>query len=361
VRGTGSDEDADSALAGFERFPTWMWRNTVVLEFVEWLQAFNAKRPRYLDKVGFYGVDLYSLHSSVQAVLAYLDKIDPEAAKRARYRYACFDHTSDDPQAYGYAANFGLAQSCEEEVIQQLRDLQQRAIDYMNRDGYMAEDEYFFTEQNARLVKNAEEYYRTMFRGHISSWNLRDSHMADTIEALCAHLRRQTGDAKIVVWEHNSHLGDARATDASTQGEWNVGQLIRQKHANDAFLVGFSTHTGTVTASSDWGGRPERKQVRPSIKGSHENVLHQAGYPAFYLTFRSEDAASRLMQEERLERAIGVIYRPETERVSHYFYARMSRQFDAIIHLDVTRAVTPLEREQLWEKGELPETFPEGV
>src|SRR6266487_2134482 len=212
VRGLGDDKNANEALGGFKRFPTWMWRNKIVLDFVEWLRDYNASLPPNSTRVGFYGLDLYSLYTSIEAVLSYLKKIDPEAAKRARYRYSCFEHFAEDTQAYGYAANFGITESCERDVIEQLVELQRRAADYASRDGRVAQDEFFFAEQNARLVLNAERYYRTMFRGRVESWNLRDRHMAETLDALVTHLNAQEQQAKVALWEHNSHLGDARAT-----------------------------------------------------------------------------------------------------------------------------------------------------
>src|SRR5436305_5744153 len=213
VRGLSDDKDANEALGGFRRFPTWMWRNTVVLDFVEWLREYNDSRGASATKVGFYGLDLYSLYTSIEAVLGYLDKIDPEAAKRARYRYSCFEHFGENTQAYGYAASFGMAEPCEREVVTQLVELRRRAADYASRDGRVAQDEFFFAEQNARLVKNAEEYYRVMFRGRVESWNFRDRHMAETLDALVAHLNAQGQEARVAVWEHHSHLGDARATE----------------------------------------------------------------------------------------------------------------------------------------------------
>src|SRR2546422_280405 len=212
VRGLGDDNDANEALGGFKRFPTWMWRNTVILDFVEWLRDYNSSLPLKAPKVGFYGLDLYSLYTSIEAVLSYLTTIDPEAARRARYRYSCFEHFAEDTQAYGYAANFGITESCERKVIEQLVELRRRAADYASRDGRVAQDEFFFAEQNARLVLNAERYYRSMFRGRVESWNLRDQHMAETLDALVGHLNAQGQTGKVAVWEHNSHLGDARAT-----------------------------------------------------------------------------------------------------------------------------------------------------
>src|SRR6266566_9629547 len=258
ARCEGDDRDANEALSGFERFPTWMWRNTIVLEFVEWLRDYNSSLPAGATKVGFYGLDLYSLYTSIESVLGYLDKIDPAAAKRARHRYSCFEHFAEDTQAYGYAANFGVTESCERDVIEQLIELRRRAADYASRDGRVAQDEFFFAEQNARLVLNAERYYRSMFRGRVASWNLRDQHMAETLGALVSQLNAQGQRAKVAVWEHNSHLGDARATYMADYGELNVGQLVREHYGSEAVLIGFTTYTGTVTAASDWDGPAER-------------------------------------------------------------------------------------------------------
>ncbi len=360
VRGVGADRDAAGALGGFKRFPAWMWRNRDVVEFIERLRARNENLPA-ASRAGFYGIDLYSLHTSIESVLAYLDRVDPEAAKRARSRYSCFEHHGEDPQAYGYAASFDLNQSCEDEAISQLVELQRRAAEYANRDGRLAAEDYFYAEQNARLVKNAEEYYRSMFRGRVSSWNLRDTHMAETIDALAAHLEAQGREAKIVVWAHNSHLGDARHTRMGDDGELNVGQLVRERHDGDAVLVGFSTYTGTVTAASNWGEAAERKRVRPALADSYEAVFHHAGLPNFMLLLGEKSAAAEALREARLERAIGVIYRPETERMSHYFNAQLPEQFDAVLHFDETQAVEPLERNSHWEAGEAPETYPSGL
>ena len=362
VRGRGEDQSANEALGGFERFPAWMWRNADVLDFVGWLRERNDRAPADAPKVGFYGLDLYSLHASIVAILEYLDRVDPEGAKRARSRYSCFDHFGEDTQTYGYAAGFGRAESCEQEVVSQLVELQRRAADYAARDGRVAEEEFFFAEQNARLVRNAEEYYRSMFRGRVSSWNLRDRHMVETLHALAAHLdSRSGGRSKVVVWAHNSHLGDARATEMGEQGEWNVGQLVREKYGGESVLVGFTTYAGTVTASSDWDAPAERKRVRPALPGSYEALFHGVGLPRFLLDLRGGGRAADALGEPRLERAIGVIYMSETERQSHYFYARLPAQFDCVLHFDETRAVEPLERAAGWQSGEPPETFPSGV
>jgi erythromycin esterase-like protein len=358
VRGAGDDDSAVAAVGDFHRFPTWMWRNAPVIEFIEWLRHHNGGAV----KAGFYGLDLYSLHASIRAVIAYLEKVDPEGARVARRRYSCFDHANEDPQAYGYAASLGLDRSCEDEVVAQLMDLRRHAVEYAKRDGRVAEDEYFQAEQNARLARNAEEYYRTMFRGRVSSWNLRDRHMVETLDALVRHLDRTTGrPTKVVVWAHNSHLGDARATEMGERGEWNVGQLTRGIHGDEVRIVGFTTYDGTVTASSDWDGPTECKLIRPALAGSYEALFHEVGLPRFLLDLREGEAAEAL-REPRLERAIGVIYRPERERQSHYFHARMPDQFDFVIHIDRTNAVEPLDRDSGWEEaGELPETYPAGV
>src|SRR5437868_13058083 len=359
VRGEGADTSAEEALGGFKRFPTWMWRNRVVVEFAEWLRGHNESLASGRERVGFYGLDLYSLYTSVEAVLGFLDKVDPDAARRARYRYSCFEHFAEDTQGYGYAATFGLTESCEQNVVEQLVEMRRRASELANRDGRVARDEFFFAEQNARLVKNAEEYYRSMFRGRVESWNLRDRHMAETLDALVKHLNIQEQVAKVAVWEHNSHLGDARATYMADYGELNVGQLVRERYGSEAVLVGFTTYKGSVTAASDWDGPAERKRVRPALKDSYEASFHNADIPNFLLPLRDRD--SETLRDSRLERAIGVIYLPQTERQSHYFEARLSDQFDAVIHFDETSALQPLERQALWETGEPPETFPTGV
>ena len=361
VRGESDDADAVEALSGFERFPAWMWRNADVLDFVGWLRAHNDALPSNGAKIGFYGLDLYSLHASIQAVLNYLDKVDPDGARRARQRYSCFEHFGEDPQSYGYAAGLGLSHTCETEVVGQLIELQRSAAAYARRDGRIAADDFFYAEQNARVVRNAEEYYRSMFRGRVSSWNLRDQHMTETLSGLMSYQRRQGEPVKMVVWAHNSHLGDARGTDMGRAGEWNVGQLVRERYGRDCVLIGFTTYSGAVTAASNWGDPAERKRVRPALPGSYEALFHGARIPRFVLDLRDRSPVADGLREPLLERAIGVIYRPETERASHYFVARLSTQFDTILHFDETRAVEPLERTGEWGAGEVAETFPSGV
>jgi erythromycin esterase-like protein len=360
MRGRSSDKAARDALAEFVRFPRWMWRNHVVSDFADWLRSHNAGRPNGAPEVGFYGMDLYSLHSSRSAVIKYLEQVDPDAARRARDRYGCFDHYGEDEQAYGMGTAYGVSESCEQAVVQQLVELQRRSWDYANRDGLLAQDEFFSAEQNARLVRNAEEYYRLMFKGRASTWNIRDQHMADTVHALSAHIERRYGSAKLVLWAHNSHLGDARYTDMARRREHNVGQLIRERYPNQTFIVGFTTYTGTVTAATNWDDDADTKRVRPGLPNSWETLFHEAGHPDFVLDLRGL-RASKSLNTDRLERAIGVIYRPETERVSHYFNARLLEQFDAVIHVDTTRALEPLDRESMCTTEDMPETFPSGI
>ena len=363
VRGMTGDAFAVEALGGFKRFPQWMWRNTEVAAFVEWLRSHNDGLPRGAVKAGFYGLDLYSLHASMQAVLEFLQKADPEAAAKARERYSCFDHFGEDARVYGFLAASGAKASCEKPVVEQLVELQQLLRDRMARDPRISEDEAFYAEQNALLVKNAENYYRTMFvRGAEPSENLRNRHMAQTLEALAAHLERQAGEARIVVWAHNSHVGDARATEMGIRrGEVNVGELVRRKHGREALLVGLTTHHGTVTAASDWNEPAQRKTVRPALPGSYERVFHDTGLARFLLDLRTGNPATAALSESKLERGIGVVYRPSTERVSHYFSASLPEQFDLVMHFDETRAVEPLERAAEWAKDELPETYPSAV
>lgn len=362
VRGIGGDPDATDALGGFKRFPQWMWRNADVLDFVGWLRDHNDGIWNDAEKCGFYGLDLYSLHASIEAVLDYLAKVDPTAAERARRHYGCFDHFGGNWETYGWAAGSGLAPSCEDEVVAELIALRRKAAEYLRRDGQVAADALFCAEQNALVVRDAEHYYRTMFRRSHSSWNLRDTHMMQALTALANHLDKRLAPARIVVWAHNSHLGDARATEMNERGELNLGQLARERFGREAALIGFTTYAGTVTAASEWNAPAERKNVRPALPDSYERLFHETGLPRFWLNFRKHrETARQLRSAAALERAIGVIYLPHTERGSHYFHARMPEQFDGIVHIDHTRAVEPLERTGQWERGEPSETFPTGI
>jgi erythromycin esterase-like protein len=346
LRGESNDASAPEALADFRRFPQWMWRNDDVVTMLESLRGTG---------VGFYGLDLYSLHESMAAVIAHLERLDPEEAARARKRYACFDHFGTDPQEYGMVTSgLGGAMSCEDEVIEQLITMQAQNI--------RVDDEQFHAEMNALVVRDAEAYYRTMFRGRIKSWNLRDTHMADTLEAILAHLDRSGRAPKVVVWAHNSHLGDARATELGEEGELNLGQLVRERHGAASRLIGFSTYEGSVTAANDWDGDAEKMRVKKGLPGSYEALFHEVSIPQFFLDLRRLGEASGALREARLQRAIGVVYRPDSERLSHYFHARIAEQFDGILHYDRTHAVQPLERHgEHHAEDEAPDTYPSSL
>jgi erythromycin esterase-like protein len=369
VFGTSEDTGADAALSNFERFPVWMWRNTEVLAFITWLRSYNQDTKTFKDQteprgepVGFYGLDLYSMTTSMSAVLAYLERIDPQEAAAARARYGCFGQFIANPQAYGYAIASGRWDSCEQEVITQLVQLQRKGRLYVERNGAFAGNEYFSAQQNAELVKNAEEYYRAMFRGRPNTWNLRDRHMFETLEKLSAYLETRLGrPARLIVWAHNSHVGNAEATDMGRRGEFNIGQLIREKYGPRALHIGFSTSRGEVTAATDWDGPPESKKIRDPLSDSYEDVFSQLEKKRFFLDLRAPGEAVGLLSDERLQRAIGVIYRPETERVSHYFYSSLPRQFDFMIHIDKTEAVPPLPSFVHERAGEMDETYPSGL
>ena len=340
VRGAGGDADIRLAFGDFQRFPRWMWCNEEVLRFVEALRSLNDTRQPSAH-VGFYGLDMYSLYRSAQAVVDYLAGVDEEQAAIARRQYAAMDHVRD-PQRYGYEAVLGLRPDCRRAVRERLMALWKHAPDYLGKDGRDAADAFFFAERNAQVVASAESYYRAMFGGRAESWNVRDEHMVHTLFALQAHLRAMGGSGKVVVWAHNSHLGDARATEMSQRGEWNVGQLVRQKAGRDAaFSVGFTTATGTVTAAYEWNGEPECRDVRMALADSYEYLFHRTGLDRFYLPMQGETA--RALDAPMLERAIGVLYRPETEYESHYFVASLPEQFDAVFHLDETSAVQPMD------------------
>lgn len=336
----------------FSRFPTWMWRNTDVREFVDWLHVHNGALDAE-DRAGFYGLDLYSLFRSIDAVLSYLDRVDPRAAAVARARYGCLTPWERDPAIYGRAAITGRHRSCEPEVVEMLGDLLARRVEYAAADG----EEFLDAIQNARLVANAERYYRIMYRGSRDSWNLRDSHMFDTLKML---LEYRGGRGKAVVWAHNSHVGNAAATEMGARGEHNIGYLTREWLGDRACLVGFGTDHGTVAAATEWGGAMEVKDVRPSHEESYEHLLHRTGLPAGIVHLR-EPARPEVREElepARLERAIGVIYRPETEMQSHYFQASLPHQFDEYVWFDRTEAVRPLSGPEL---AGVPDTYPFGL
>lgn len=343
VKGLGAKQDPESALSDFTRFPTWMWRNTTLLPFLKWLRTHNDKISDETHQVGFYGLDLYSMQSSIEAVLAYLETVDPKAAERAVERYACFDHLSIDPETYGYLTNTGMKEPCISQAIEQYLELQHNTLHWLEKDGLPAEEALFYATQNARLVKNAETYYRTHFEGRVSSWNIRDRHMAETLNVLSHHLEHMTNkNAKIVVWAHNSHVGDARATEMRDQGELNIGQLVREEYGDTAYLIGFSTYQGTVTAASEWGDDPEQKTIVPGMPGSYEALFHEVNHKNFLLHLKDDKDLDHYLHLPRLLRAIGVLYRPDTERESHYFFTQLPYQFDTIIHIDKSTAVQPI-------------------
>jgi|CXWL01.1.fsa_nt_gi protein-L-isoaspartate(D-aspartate) O-methyltransferase len=322
----------------FERFPTWLWRNHETLHWVEWLRAFNTEHQGDPERqVMFSGLDLYSLYTSASAVIAYLEKVDPMAAADARNRYGCLTPWQFDPAAYGRAATTGRYAACEEQAVRMLRDLLQRRLDYAAKDG----DRFFDAAQNARLVVDAERYYRVMYWGSRQSWNLRDQHMFDTLEAI---LTERGPKARAVIWAHNSHVGDARATEMGRRGEHNIGQLCHLRFADGAYRVGFGTDHGTVAAATEWDGPMEIKKVRPAHALSYERLCHDSQRPAFLMALRDpvREAVREELMPTRLERAIGVIYRPESERQSHYFEAQLPAQFDEYIWFDETVAVQPL-------------------
>ncbi len=344
VRGMGGDTSAEQALGDFVRFPRWMWRNREVRDFVAWLRDYNLARPD-AKRVGFYGLDLYSLYSSIEAVVKYLISVDPDAARTARQRYGCLGQVGDEPSRYGYGVLHGQRRSCRDEAVSQLIDLREKAAAYLRRDGIAAADQQFDAEQNARVIANGEAYYRHMFGRRVNTWNLRDQHMAETLLALHDHLaKRGGGSPRLAVWAHNSHIGDASHTAAADRDELNLGQLTRRTFADDVALVGFTTYHGTVSAAPDWDEPVQTYTVRDAIADSLEDRLHATGIDRFTLVMdRMSEDGRRLLDQPRLQRMIGVIYRPQTERASHCLTCRAASQYDAIVHLDRTSAVVPLD------------------
>jgi protein-L-isoaspartate(D-aspartate) O-methyltransferase len=341
-----------SEWTAFARFPTWMWRNTEVRDFVSWLRKHNGTAEAG-ERVAFHGLDLYSLYDSIRSVLNYLDEVDPQSARVARERYGCLTPWQRDPATYGHAALTGSYPTCESDVARTLADLLANRRAYAEHDG----ERFLDAEQNARLVANAERYYRIMYYGSRASWNLRDTHMFETLKNLLAF---HGADSKAVVWAHNSHIGNAAATEMAARGEYNIGQLCREEYGEKAYLIGFGTNSGTVAAATEWDGPMEVKKVRPAHPDSYEHLCHATGLARFMVGLRSrgELCGPTRLGRERLERAIGVIYRPETELASHYFQANLPQQFDEYVWFDDTRAVTPLDTAEI--KG-LPDTYPFGV
>jgi len=340
---------AASEERAFARFPSWMWRNAEVLEFVEWMRKHNAVLPLG-ERAEFRGLDIYSLQASIAAVLAYLDRVDPAAAKTARYRYGCLTPWQSDPARYGHRALMG-GETCEKEARDQLLAMLDRRLEYAAKDG----EPFFDAAQNARVVRAAEEYYRIMYEGSRESWNLRDRHMFDTLQTLI----QRRPDAKAIVWAHNSHIGNAAATSMGWEGEFNIGELCRAAYGRDMIAIGFGTDTGTVAAASDWDSPMEVKKVLPARSDSFEHLFRQSGHARSLTDWTKPEHARlrELLSKPRLERAIGVVYRPDTELLSHYFRSVLSEQFDAFVWFETTRAVTPLAAAP---EG-TPETYPFGL
>lgn len=333
----GGAGSARSALAEFRSFPTWMWGNQDVVAFVRWLRDFNDHLPPGEPRCGFYGLDLYSMFSSMEAVISYLDRTDPAAADEARKRFACFEPFNADMQVYAYLVQAGALQSCENEVLAVLADLRQRREEFARRSPPQA---FFSAEQNVLLARAAENFYRAMLRGDPDSWNVRDSYMFETLTRLHDHLGP---DTRIVVWAHNTHVGDYRATEEHDLGYLNIGQLARERYGDTLFLLGFGTYHGTVTAATAWGGPPERKAVPPALEHAYESIFHHVGYPRFFLPLKPlrQHPIAHLLGR-RAERAIGVVYHPADERFGNYFQATLTEQFDGYLFVDRTSAVKPI-------------------
>ena len=332
----------------FARFPTWMWRNREVAAFVEWLRRHNGSVTA--DRMAsIRGLDVYSLRSSITEVLGYLDREDPSQAKLARRRYGCLTPWQVEPASYGRAVLTGQKDACEDAVVEQLQILLQKQIE--GTDG----EELLNAVQNARVVRSAEQYYRIMYRGSNDSWNLRDRHMFDTLEAL---LDAGGPQSKAIIWAHNSHVGDASATEMGWRGQFNIGELCKRSYHDHAVIIGFGTDGGTVAAADDWDEPMQVKSIRASLPGSYERLFHDAGVVRSLTDLREPGPLRDALSKPRLERAIGVIYRPETERYSHYFDAVLPEQFDAYVWFDRTEAVTPIMADR---PHGTPETFPFGL
>jgi erythromycin esterase-like protein len=349
VRGESADATPEQALSSFTRFPEWMWRNAETRDLVRSLREHNDALPADAPRVGFYGMDVYSVGESARAVEQALARVDPREAQEARRRYQALAAYRADAQEYGAAVAAGRVESAAADVAEQFRSVERmlagggaRTVAADPREEARRRDALFSALQNARVVRNGEEYFRVLHAGGRSTWNLRDTHMADTLDALAAHLGSAREPGKVIVWAHNTHVGDARATEMGEGGELNVGQLMRQRHPGAVVNVGFTTYTGSVLAAEAWGTAGKVRTVLPSLPGSYGALFHQAGVGSFLLPLRGAEPLAKELAAPRLQRAIGVIYLPRTERASHYFNARLSRQFDAVVHIDQSRAVTPL-------------------
>lgn len=357
VKNNDPSLDEKSAFKNFDVFPSWMWRNGEMIKFIQWLRTYNDQINEQKFKAGLYGLDIYSLHASMKLVIEYLKKIDPKAAKEAQKRYECLDQYANDPTSYSYAITSGLVPDCKEEVYDQLIDILNMEIKTYHKPE-TSQEELLFLTQNAKVVANAEAYYRSLFNGPEITWNLRAKHMMDTLETLRIYHQRTIGyTPKMIIWAHNIHVGDARATDLFQRGKISMGQLSRDHYGNKSYLLGFTTFDGEVTAASSWGGNTERKKLRPAVEGSYEYLFHQLNTPSFSLQLHENVP----LVQRALQRSIGVIYKPEIESLSHYHYTNLAQQFNTIIHIDTTTALRPLTIPKSWNGGDLPNTFPSGL
>lgn len=345
---------AREAIDAFSVYPTWMWGNLDTLHFVEWLRAYNDSLPQGRSQVGFYGLDLYSLFASIDGVIQYLERIDPEAGRQARERYACFEPFNRNKDVYAYSTGLGMAESCEEDALAMLHELHIKRAQY---EPVSPDDSYFNAVMSAASAADSERYYRSMYRGDEISWNLRDIHMMDTLDRLLEHAGPK---GKAVVWEHNTHIGDFRAT-ADAAGMVNVGQLTRERHPGQSIAIGFGTYEGSVTASRGWGDHPERMAVPPAQRGSYDNAFHGAEIERFLLLLKPllDRGEAAGLNEWRGQRAIGVVYHPEYES-GNYVPTKLASRYDAYIHIDSSRAVKPLAIEPTWTPAPLEQTYPTG-
>ncbi|HYF97794.1 MAG TPA: erythromycin esterase family protein [Coxiellaceae bacterium] len=357
-----SEDSAEDSLSEFKRFPEWMWRNTTIPPFLQWLRNHNDGYSSDQAKIGLYGLDLYCLNNSMQAVIDYLKHYDEAAANIAMQRYACFDHHVADPQQYVYLVENKLKTPCVKEVSNQFLDMQHLAFTRLTKNLSDKTDALFYALQNARLVKNAEHYYRALFESNQLSWNIRDQHMAETVQNLIAYLEDKLNKpAKIIVWAHNSHVGDARATEMSAKGELNLGQIVREQFNLSSCLIGFSTYSGKVTAADNWGSEGQCKTIQPALRGSYEFLLHNLHMKNFSLNLRKDVRVNELLLAPQLQRTIGVIYRPDSERMSHYYFSRLPYQFDALVHFDRSTAIKPINLTNDYHSDEALDTYPSGI
>lgn len=351
IKGADGDGSARGMLHGFERWPTWMWANEEVARLAEWLREHNRSLSSDDAKVGFYGLDVYSLWDSMDVVTRYLEKVDPQAAARARGAYGCFDPYEEDVQDYAMATAL-VPTTCEDEVVRILSDLRAKGPDYAEE----GREAYFNAEQNALVARNAERYYRAMIRGGAQSWNVRDTHMIETLERLLQH---HGPDSKAIVWEHNTHVGDARATDMARAGMVNVGSLARERWGGDVVIAGFSSHRGSVIAGSEWGAPMQRMPVPEAREGSWEHVFHEAGAHDKLVMMEDLDEVEAA-EASRGHRAIGVVYHPEREAYGNYVPSVLPFRYDAMLYIDHSHALHPLKMTGKMEHDP-PETYPSGM